>query len=145
MHNAYFFTYSFALNARTSSCGRDLVRSIPGLARLVGRDHAPSDMSKPARQQTLNRWKFLLCKLVRAISDVVLVVLVLDDLQWCDDTTLDVIRAIVTDSDVTRCLYVGCYRDDDDVMTRRVTDMIASVKSRGVDVFTITLGEWCAI
>eukprot|EP00578_Thalassiosira_sp_NH16_P000534 CAMPEP_0181134560 /NCGR_PEP_ID=MMETSP1071-20121207/32153_1 /TAXON_ID=35127 /ORGANISM="Thalassiosira sp., Strain NH16" /LENGTH=60 /DNA_ID=CAMNT_0023221087 /DNA_START=1 /DNA_END=179 /DNA_ORIENTATION=+ len=25
-------------------------------------------------------------------------------------------------------------------MTRRVTDMIASVKSRGVDVFTITLG-----
>ena len=49
-------------------------------------------------QQLLHRSKFLLCKLIGAIADADNpIVLVMDDLQWADATSLSVFETIVTD------------------------------------------------
>ncbi|KAL7541825.1 hypothetical protein ACHAXR_011258 [Thalassiosira sp. AJA248-18] len=119
---------------------RDLIQSIPSLGKLVGSDYSTNDMSTASQQMLLHRWKFLLCKLIGVISDVSLIVLVFDDLQWCDEISFDLIQTIVTDPDITQCLFVACYRDDNEILTQRVTNMLSVVKSHRVDVFPITLG-----
>lgn len=75
----------------------DLVQSIPNLGKLVPSDGGRRDaMAMP--QQLLHRSTFLLCKLIGAIATVDHpLVLVMDDLQWADATSLSVIQAIVTD------------------------------------------------
>jgi DNA-binding CsgD family transcriptional regulator/tetratricopeptide (TPR) repeat protein len=40
-------------------------------------------------------------------------VLVVDDLQWADEGTLDVLRLLLRRADATRSLVVGTYRDDE--------------------------------
>lgn len=124
----------------TQNIHRDLIQSIPSLEKLVGSGY-DSISNISSQEMRLRRMSFLLCKLFGAISDVCLIVLFLDDLHWCDETTLSVIQAIVTDpSDITKCLFVGCYRDENQLSTQKVTKMLDTVKM-SVPLFTITLGK----
>lgn len=82
-----------------ASC-RDLIQSIPNLGKLLGTDiHLSNDLTvHHYLTQLPQRSKFLLCKLIGAIADATTpVVLVLDDLQWCDETSLSVYQTIVSD------------------------------------------------
>ena len=75
----------------------DLVQSIPNLGKLVPNEYN-SNYIMALPQQFLQRSKFLLCKLIGAIADADNpIVLVMDDLQWADATSLSVIETIATD------------------------------------------------
>jgi len=41
------------------------------------------------------------------------VVLLIDDLQWSDTATLDLLKSIVLDEEIPRLLIVGAYREDE--------------------------------
>ncbi|KAL7531691.1 hypothetical protein ACHAXR_008840 [Thalassiosira sp. AJA248-18] len=117
----------------------DLIQSIPNLGKLVGNVHKPRDLSTASQQQLLHRWKFLLCKLVGCISNIYPIVFVFDDLQWADEAMRNVIQTIVTDPDVTYCLYLVAFRDNDAMSKGTVTNMLDTVRSQGVKMFTINL------
>ena len=92
--------YSSSTVSSNASC-RDLIQSIPNLAKLLGADiHLGNDLTTAHHHliQLPQRSKFLLCKLIGAIADATTpVALVLDDLQWCDETSLSVYQTIVSD------------------------------------------------
>jgi len=129
----------------------DLVQAIPNLSKVVGEGYTHNTnennpmmvvgegVAALPKHQLLHRSKFLLCKLAGAIAVAQHpLLLVFDDLQWADETSLSVIQTIVSDPDIRYCLYVGCYRDNE-VGTQKVVPMITEVK-RHLNVFTINLG-----
>jgi predicted ATPase len=119
-----------------------LTKSIPNLGRLVaGQDCARVDLEAVSQQQLLHRSKYLVVKLIGAVADAGSpVALLFDDLQWADETSLDVLQMIATDPDVRYCLCVGCYRDDDCALTEKVTDVLDCIKHH-VSVMAINLGK----
>jgi len=121
----------------------DLIQAIPNLGKLVGNDYTSIDLTAVPQQQLIHRSKYLLCKLIGAIADAKNpLCLVFDDLQWCDETSLSVIQMIVTDPEIKHCLYIGCYRDDEDGTQMVEKVLLSDVKSLGVNVFAIKLGPF---
>ena len=55
------------------------------------------------------------------------VVVLLDDLQWADSSSLDAIRAIITDSEISGICMVGCYRsnevDESHLLSKQIRDL----------------------
>lgn len=118
-----------------------LTKSIPNLGRLVGNDYVSVDLLAVSQQQLLHRCKYLVVKLIDAIADKTSpVVLLFDDLQWADATSLDLFQMIASHPDIRYCLCVGCYRDDDCVLAQKVTDVLDSIKNQ-VSVMAINLGN----
>jgi predicted ATPase len=77
-----------------------------------GRNESSTSFSTDGLE-SVNRLKFLITRLFRAISSHERpVVLFQDDLQWTDQTGLDVIRTLLQDSQLTNFLFVGTYRSN---------------------------------
>jgi len=110
-----------------------LTKSIPNLGNFVENAYTHTCNDQVSRQ-------VLLCKLISAIADQMNpIVIIIDDLQWADETSLNVLKMIATDPDITYCLCIGCYRDDDKVLTQKVTNMLNGIKSLHVSVMAINL------
>mmetsp|Transcript_22604 Transcript_22604/g.49001 ORF Transcript_22604/g.49001 Transcript_22604/m.49001 type:complete len:889 (-) Transcript_22604:208-2874(-) len=117
-----------------------LMKSIPGLQTFLGEYYVENtDTSvSPASGQ---RWKYLLFKLVAATSNEDCpLVLLLDDLQWADETSLDVIRMIVTDPDIRYCLFIGVHRDNQSSSTNRVKKLLHGIQEQGVSFMAMRIG-----
>eukprot|EP00804_Cyclotella_cryptica_P005744 CCRYP_000079-RE/>CCRYP_000079-RE protein AED:0.10 eAED:0.10 QI:211/1/0.88/1/0.5/0.33/9/0/1307 len=104
-----------------------------GCTLRSGRSHAIPTSS--------HRLKFMFCKLIGAIAcKAHPLILFLDDLQWADEITLDVIRMILTDPDVTHFLLLGAYRDNEVSLSHPLTEKLNYLKEHGKDVVPINIG-----
>ena len=105
--------------------GQLIISLIPELELIIGEQPALAELSPPeerSRFQTVFR-RFLG---VFARPDQPLVIF-LDDLQWVDPATLDLMGHLVTHPDVRHLLLVGAYRDNEvhaaDSLTRTLTEI----------------------
>ncbi|WP_226037828.1 ATP-binding sensor histidine kinase [Aquibacillus saliphilus] len=77
-------------------------------------------------------------------------VLFLDDLQWADDASLDLIEHLVTTTDKQHLLVIGSYRDNEIYLGHPLELMLKNLKSKEVAVSHIQvdhlsnqhIGEW---
>jgi PAS domain S-box-containing protein len=100
---------------------------LPGLARVVGAQAAPSDVPVP---EAKGRLLLALEQFIGAFSTANRpVVLVLDDLQWTDATTLEILDHWAAEPPTRPMLIVGAFRSGvvppDHPLTRAVSRMIA--------------------
>jgi len=65
--------------------------------------------------------------------------LFLDDLQWLDAATLDLIEDLLTQADVRHLLLIGAYRDNEVDAAHPLRGKLAAIKSEGATVTQITL------
>ena len=65
--------------------------------------------------------------------------LFLDDLQWLDAATLDLIEHLVTSSEVQRLLLVGAYRDNEVGAAHPLLQTLAAIRDAGAKVHEIVL------
>jgi len=66
--------------------------------------------------------------------------LFLDDLQWIDSATLDLLEDLLTRSDLRHLLLIGAYRDNEVTAAHPLMQKLSAVKSAGGKVEEITLG-----
>jgi PAS domain S-box-containing protein len=66
-------------------------------------------------------------------------VLFLDDLQWLDSATLDLVENLLTSSDLTNLLLIGAYRDNEVDATHPLRRKLDNIKSGGGRVEEIAL------
>jgi len=127
-----------------------LLNIIPNLQKLMtmGDEHNPSSHSTRGYNTSKRRgdigirMKYLLVKLIGALSHRSHpLVLFLDDLQWADAMTLDVIRMIMTDPDIEHFLFIGCYRDSEVGLAHPLTSSLNDIQNQGTNVITIKLGQ----
>jgi predicted ATPase len=65
--------------------------------------------------------------------------LFLDDLQWLDTATLELLERMVTDSDVRHVLLIGAYRDNEVSSSHPLMRTLAAIRSDGARVQEIVL------
>src|SRR5215469_4922826 len=91
--------------------GQLMVNLIPELALIIG-EQAPAPELPPQDQQARFQLVFrrFLAVFARPTHPLVLF---LDDLQWLDTATLDLMEHLVLHSDVQHLLLIGAYRDNE--------------------------------
>lgn len=120
-----------------------LLHLLPNLQTWMFDGSTSDDDRAPSSKKigSSHRLKFLFCKLISAIAcrDNPLI-LVLDDLQWADEMTLDVIRMVMTDPDIGYFLLVGCYRDNEVNMSHPLMVKLRAIQERGISITPIKVG-----
>src|SRR5262249_53870906 len=65
--------------------------------------------------------------------------LFLDDLQWLDAATLDLIRDLLTQSTMRHLLLIGAYRDNEVTPTHPLMHVLGAMRGAGAHIHEIVL------
>jgi len=117
--------------------GQLMVNLVPELELLIGKQPPVADL--PPREAQ-NRFQTVfgrfLCVFARKDHPLVLF---LDDLQWLDAATLDLLEHLVANPDVRHLLLVGAYRDNEVGPSHLLRHTLEDVRKAGASVHEIVL------
>jgi len=115
-----------------------LVGLVPELELLLGSLPPPAVL--PAAETEL-RLRSLLLQLFRAIAAPgAPVVLFLDDLQWADSATLQMLAPLVTQPACRHMLVVAAWRENEVGLDHPLTALMGELQARGADLENLRLG-----
>ena len=117
--------------------GQVILEVIPELERIIGKQPAVPELLGSAAQ---NRFNLLFGKFVRVFTtkDSPLVIF-LDDLQWADSASLNLLKVLASESDAGYLLVVGAYRDNEVFATHPLMLALDELKKQGAIINTLTL------
>ena len=117
------------LGAALGANGGVLAEVIPEIEFVLGEQPPPAAID-PADAQ--NRFRFVFQSFVAALArrQHPLVVF-LDDLQWADAATLDLLHALLTGPGLRHVLFIGAYRDNEIDERHLLTLRARSARQRG--------------
>lgn len=117
--------------------GQVIVDSIPELKWLIGKQ--PEVQPLPAIEAQ-NRFQIVFQQFVRVFTKKEHpLVLFLDDLQWADAASLNLLRYLLTHTKSEYLLVIGAYRDNEVELTHPFTLTLDEIKQSGVKVSSIPL------
>jgi predicted ATPase/anti-anti-sigma regulatory factor len=123
-----------ALGANASVLGE----LIPEIDLLIGPSSRAPELG-PAEAR--NRFHLVVRRFVRALGQPGQpLVLFLDDLQWADSASLELLRLIVTDPERGDLLIIGAYRDNEVMPTHPLSTAIDALHQGGVPITELSLG-----
>ncbi len=98
------------LLAAVAPNGRLLIDLIPELEQIIGLQPPVSELPRTEAQ---NRFQIAFVNFVRVIANDHPLVVFLDDLQFGDTSTLNLIRWLATTREITHLLVIGAYRSNE--------------------------------
>ncbi|MBR8457974.1 AAA family ATPase [Burkholderia dolosa] len=117
--------------------GKLITDFVPSLAALIGEQPRVPDLPL---QQAHTRFQRVLRRFIDALTQLrPPLVLFIDDLQWADAATLDLMERMTGASAMPRMLLIGAYRDNEVGAGHPLPPTIARMKSAGVAVDDIRL------
>lgn len=117
--------------------GQLIVNLIPDLAHIVGEQPAVPELPP---QEARNRFQRVLQQFLAVFArQEHPLVLFLDDLQWVDQATLDLLQHLVLAGEVRHLLLIGAYRDNEIDATHPLRRTLAAIAESGLDVDRVTL------
>jgi predicted ATPase/signal transduction histidine kinase/tRNA A-37 threonylcarbamoyl transferase component Bud32 len=117
--------------------GKLITDVIPELELIVGPQPIVQELG-PAESQ--NRFNLVFQNFVRVFGQPSHpLVIFLDDLQWADSATLNLVEFILTDSDVQYLLLIGAYRSNEISPTHPLMMTLSEVRNAGAFISHITL------
>ncbi|MBI5814653.1 MAG: AAA family ATPase [Nitrospinae bacterium] len=116
-----------ALNGRMGGRVKPLFDIVPLLGPLMG---AQPDLPEAPDAETRNRFHFIFLEFLRFMVDQGGPTAVfLDDLQWADDASLELIEMALSGKSVTGLIIIGAFRDEELMDGSRLHDLIARMDS----------------
>ena len=125
------------LSAALGSSGQVVVDVIGELRLIIGPQPQPPPLG-PAEAQSRFNLTFQAFIRVFCRPDHPLV-LFLDDLQWADGASLQLLDVIVADEQSRHLLVIGAYRDNEVGATHPLALTLAGLRRRGASIHEITL------
>jgi PAS domain S-box-containing protein len=117
--------------------GRLMVDLVPELDLVIGEQPPVAELSP---QDAQRRFQLVFRRFIGVFARPEHpLALFLDDLQWLDAATLDLIEDLLTQADVQHLLLIGAYRDNDVDATHPLTHKLEAIKTEGGKVEEITL------
>ena len=117
--------------------GHLMIELVPELRLIIGDQPPALDLPPQQAQRRLQRvFRSFVGVFARAEHPLALF---LDDLQWLDAATLDLIEDLLIRSDPQHLLLIGAYRDNEVDATHPLARKLALIKSAGLGVEHITL------
>jgi PAS domain S-box-containing protein len=117
--------------------GQLMVSLIPELELVIGKQPPVPDLPP---QEAQNRFQLLFRRFLRVFSAPEHpLALFLDDLQWLDTATLDLLEQLVTHSELHNLLLVGAYRDNEVGLAHPLMRTLETIRKAGARVQEIVL------
>jgi PAS domain S-box-containing protein len=117
--------------------GRLMIDLVPELKLIIGEQPPISELPP---QEAQRRFQLMFRRFIGAFARPEHpLALFLDDLQWLDAATLDLVDDLLTRSDLPNLLLIGAYRDNEVDATHPLRRKLGTIKSAGGSVREITL------
>ncbi|BAY99400.1 two-component hybrid sensor and regulator [Tolypothrix tenuis PCC 7101] len=117
--------------------GQVLVEVIPELEQVIGLQPPVPELSGSAAQ---NRFNLLFQKFITVFTTREHpLVIFLDDLQWADSASLDLLKLLLTERERGYLFVIGAYRDNEVFPTHPLMLMLDEVKKAETLIHTLTL------
>jgi len=130
-------TWRAALHEALGPNGRLMVDVVPELKLIVG-EQPPVPELPP--QQAQRRFQLVFRRFIGIFARPEHpLALFLDDLQWLDAATLDLLEDLLTRSDLQHLMLIGAYRDNEVDAAHPLTRKLEAIKNTGGKVEEITL------
>jgi predicted ATPase len=121
--------------AAVENNGQVLIEVIPELEQIIGKQPPVPELSGTAAQ---NRFNHLFPKFIEVFTTLEHpLVIFLDDLQWADSASLQLIKLLMQDK--SYLLMLGAYRDNEVSAAHPFILTVDEIKKTGTTVNTITL------
>ncbi|MEJ2692406.1 MAG: histidine kinase dimerization/phospho-acceptor domain-containing protein, partial [Candidatus Thiodiazotropha sp.] len=117
--------------------GRVLTDVIPNLELIIG---PQPEIASLGAQEARNRFNYVFLEFFRALatSRHPLVVF-LDDLQWIDAASLNLLQTIMNHSGISNTLVIGAYRDNEVDAFHPLSETIETLRGQGAEIDLLTL------
>src|SRR5262249_49497209 len=126
-----------ALQEALGQNGRLIIDLIPELALILGEQPPVPELSPHDAQR---RFQLVFRRFIGVFARPRHpLALFLDDLQWLDATTLDLLEDLLTQVDVQHLLLIGAYRDNEVNATHPLMRKLHAIREAGARVREITL------
>ncbi|HTO63017.1 MAG TPA: AAA family ATPase [Bradyrhizobium sp.] len=126
-----------ALQETLGPNGRLVVGLIPELQLIIGEQPPVSELPP---QQAQRRFHLVLRRFIGLFAGAEHpLALFLDDLQWADAATLDLVEDLLTGSDLQHLMLIGAYRDNEVDAAHPLRRKVEAIKNAGAKVEQITL------
>src|SRR3984885_6706695 len=126
-----------SLQEAVGTNGQLIVNLIPELEFIIGKQPSVPDLPS---QDARNRFQLVFRRFLGAFARREHpLALFLDDLQWLDAATLDLLEHLVTDPDVRYLMLVGAYRDNEVNASHPLTRTLAAMHNAGARMKEIVL------
>jgi predicted ATPase/signal transduction histidine kinase/GAF domain-containing protein len=117
--------------------GQLLVNLVPELELITGKQPTVPDLSP---QESRNRFQMVFRRFLGVFAhEAHPLALFLDDLQWIDGATLDLLEDLVTHPEVRHLLLVGAYRDNEVGPSHPLMRTLEAIRETGAGVYEIVL------
>ncbi|MEG4234103.1 AAA family ATPase [Microcoleus sp. Pol11C3] len=117
--------------------GQVIIEVIPELERIIGQQPLAPELSGMAAQ---NRFNLLLGKFIRVFTQAEHpLVIFLDDLQWADSASLNLIPLLMSDTDIKYLLLIGAYRDNEVSPAHPLMLSLEEIRKTNATINQITL------
>ena len=103
-----FVAWQSQLTNALGNNGQVLIDIIPTLEQVIG---AQPPVVKVGPQEAQNRFNLYWKQFIRAITAHHPLVIFIDDLQWADRASLNLLKLLLTESGAQQLLVIGAYRD----------------------------------
>ncbi|ODG98585.1 histidine kinase [Nostoc sp. KVJ20] len=114
-----------------------IIEVIPELEEIIGQQSPVVELSGSASQ---NRFNLLFQKFIQVFTTVTHpLVMFLDDLQWADSASLNLIQVLMGQRESGFMLLIGAYRDNEVSPAHPLTLTLEEINKAGTTVNTITL------
>ena len=112
--------------------GQLMVNLVPELEFVIGKQPPVADLPP---QEARGRFQLVFRRLLGVFARPEHpLALFLDDLQWLDTATLELLERLVTDPDVRHMLLIGAYRDNEVSPSHPLTRTLAAIREAGARV-----------
>jgi len=125
------------LSEALGSNGQLIINLVPELELVIGKQRAVPDL---APQDAQNRFQMVFRRFLGVFARKEHpLALILDDLQWLDAATLDLLEHLVTQSEQQHLLLVGAYRDNEVNPSHPLLRTLDAIRKAGATVQEIGL------
>ncbi len=117
--------------------GQLIVNLIPEVEFVIGKQLPVADLPP---QEARSRFQLVFRRFLGAFATAEHpLALFLDDLQWLDAATLELLERLVTDPDVRHVLLIGAYRDNEVSSSHPLMRTLAAIRDAGAKTQDIVL------
>jgi len=117
--------------------GQLIINLIPEVEFIIGKQAPVPDLPpRDARNRFQMVFRRFLCAFAKPEHPLALF---LDDLQWLDAATLEILEHLVTDPDVRYLMLVGAYRDNEVNSSHQLTRTLDAIRKAGLRMQEIEL------
>src|SRR5580698_2806272 len=127
-----------ALETALGPNGQLIVNLVPEVELLIGKQPSAPDLSPQDEQR---RFQLVFRRFLSAFARPEHpLALFLDDLQWLDEATLDLLGDLLTQPDVKNLLLIGAYRDNEVDSSHPLIRKLDAIRKTGAAVQELFLG-----